>query len=80
MLNKIKVFFEDYEVGMAVIATLAFLVIAIGVTVGWYALIVWVASKIFGFAFKWIYVLGAWIVVTVLRSIFKTTSVKVEED
>ena len=80
MLDTIKGFFEDHEVGVALVMTLFFVILGVAIVIGWYSLAVYVASKIFAFEFKWIYVLGAWIGVRILQSIFKTKTVKIKEE
>ena len=80
MLDTIKGFFEDHEVGVALLLTFFTIIFAIAFAIGWYSLAVYVASKIFAFEFKWIYVLGAWIGVKILSGIFKPTTVKIKEE
>lgn len=80
MLDTIKGYFEDHEVGVALVMTFFFVIVSVAIIIGWYSLAVYVASKIFAFEFKWIYVLGAWIGVKILSSIFKPTTVKIKEE
>ena len=80
MLDTIKGFFKDHEVGVALLLTFFTIIFAIAFAIGWYSLAVYVASKIFAFEFKWIYVLGAWIGVKILSGIFKPTTVKIKEE
>ena len=80
MLNTIKRLFEDYEFGVALFLTILFIILAIAFAIGWYSLAIYVASKIFAFEFKWIYVLGAFMGVKILSGIFKTTTVKIKEE
>lgn len=80
MLDTIKGFFEDHEVGVALVMTFFAIIFAIAFAIGWYSLAVYVASKIFAFEFKWIYVLGAWMGVKILSGIFKPTTVKIKEE
>ena len=76
MLDTIKGFFEDHTFGVALLTTIFFIIFVIGFTIGWYSLAIYVASKIFAFEFKWIYVLGAWMGVKILSDIFKPTTRK----
>ena len=80
MLDTIKGFFEDHEIGVALVITFFFVITSIAIIIGWYSLAVYVASKIFAFEFKWIYVLGAWMGVKILGGIFKPTTVKIKEE
>lgn len=80
MFDSIKGFFEDHEVGVALVMTFFFIIASVAFTVGWYSLAVYVASEIFAFEFKWIYVLGAWMGVKILSGIFKPTTIKIKEE
>ena len=72
--------FEEHSTGVAIILTIFVVILAIGGRFGLYALAIWLASKCFGFVFKWVYVFGLWIGVIILQSIFKVTEVKVKTD
>lgn len=50
------------------------IVIGLAINFGFDALAIYVASKIFGFTFKWIYVIGLMIATSILRGIFKSSS------
>ena len=50
------------------------IVIALGISFGLNALAIYVFSKIFGFTFKWIYVVGLMIATSILSGIFKGSS------
>ena len=80
MLDTIKGFFEDHEIGAALVITFFFVITSIAIIIGWYSLAIYVASKIFAFEFKWIYVLGAWMGVKILGGIFKPKTVKIKEE
>ena len=68
--------FEEHE-GIVAIVNIIFIVLFWGlVAFGWWTLVVYVASCIFNFAFKWIYVLGAWMAYHILQGIFKHKIVK----
>ena len=71
--------FENYDGVAAVAIVIATVLFMLLIAFGWWALAVYVASCIFGFAFKWIYVLGAWMAYHILRGIFKTEKVKDKE-
>ena len=80
MLDTIKGFFYDHTFGIALLTTIFFIIFTIAFAIGWYSLAVYVASKIFAFEFKWIYVLGAWMGVKILSGIFKPKTVKIKEE
>lgn len=80
MLDTIKGLFEDHGFGVALFLTILFIILAIAFAIGWYSLAIYVASKIFAFEFKWIYVLGAWMGVKILGGIFKPKTVKIKEE
>ena len=80
MLDTIKGLFEDHGFGVALFLTILFIILAIAFAIGWYSLAIYVASKIFAFEFKWIYVLGAWMGVKILGSIFKPTTIKIKRE
>jgi len=68
--------FEEHE-GIVAIIIIILLVLFWGlVAFGWWTLTIYVASCIFNFAFKWIYVLGAWMAYHILQGIFKCKIVK----
>jgi hypothetical protein len=46
------------------------IVVVLGLNFGFDALAIYVASKIFGFTFKWIYVIGLMIATSLLSSTF----------
>lgn len=50
------------------------MVVVLGLNFGFDALAIYVASKIFGFTFKWIYVVGLMIATSLLSGIFKRSS------
>ena len=80
MLDTIKGFFKNHKVGVAIVITFFFIIASIAFIIGWYSLAIYVASKIFAFEFKWIYVLGAWMGVKILSGIFKPTTIKIKEE
>ena len=47
------------------------IVVVLGLNFGFDALAIYVASKIFGFTFKWIYVIGLMIATSILGSTFR---------
>lgn len=57
-----------------VMVVVGIMVIVLGLNFGFDALAIYVASKIFGFTFKWIYVIGLMIATTILSGIFKSSS------
>ena len=57
-----------------VMVVIGVIVIGLGINFGFDALAIYVASKIFGFTFKWIYVVGLMIVTSILSGIFKSGS------
>lgn len=72
--------FEENSAGVAIILTILIVVLAIGGQFGFYTLAILLASKCFGFVFKWVYVFGLWVGVLILQSIFKVKEVKVKTD
>jgi hypothetical protein len=78
MLDTIKGLFEDHGFGVALFLTILFIILAVAFAIGWYSLAIYVASKIFAFEFKWIYVLGAWMGVKILGGIFKPRTIKIK--
>jgi hypothetical protein len=57
---------------LVVIGVIGVIVLSLALEIGMCALVVYVASMIFKFAFNWWYVIGLAAVVTLLRSIFKS--------
>ena len=57
-----------------VMVVVGIMVVVLGLNFGFDALAIYVASKIFGFTFKWIYVVGLMIATTILSGIFKSSS------
>lgn len=57
-----------------IMVVIGVIVIGLGINFGFDALVIYVASKIFGFTFKWIYVVGLMIVTSILSGIFKSGS------
>lgn len=68
--------FEEHK-GIAAVIIIIFIVLFWElIAFGWWTLFVYVVSCIFNFAFKWIYVLGAWMAYHILKGIFKGIIVK----
>ena len=57
-----------------VMVVVGIMVVVLGLNFGFDALAIYVASKIFGFTFKWIYVVGLMIATTILSGTFKSSS------
>ena len=57
-----------------IIVVIGVIVIGLAINFGFDALAIYVASKIFGFTFKWIYVIGLMIATSILSGIFKSSS------
>lgn len=57
-----------------VLVTIGAIILSLAISFGVSALAIYVASLIFHFTFKWIYVIGLMIAITILRSIFKSNS------
>ena len=57
-----------------VMVIIGLIVIVLAINFGFDALAIYVASKIFGFTFKWIYVIGLMIATFILSGIFKSSS------
>ena len=53
-----------------VMVVIGIIVVVLGLNFGFDALAIYVASKIFGFTFKWIYVIGLMIATSILGSTF----------
>lgn len=78
MRNTIDNLFDNHSVGVAVILFLLYIAVIFAFSFGFYTLAIWLASKCFGFAFKWIYVFGLWMAVAILKTIFKTRNTEVD--
>lgn len=57
-----------------VMVVVGIMVVVLGLNFGFDALAIYVASKIFGFTFKWIYVIGLMVATSILSGIFKSSS------
>ena len=57
-----------------VMVVVGIMIVVLGLNFGFDVLAIYVASKIFGFTFKWIYVIGLMIATTILSGIFKSSS------
>lgn len=57
-----------------VMVVIGIMVVVLAINFGFDALAIYVASKIFGFTFKWIYVIGLMIATSILSGIFKRNS------
>lgn len=57
-----------------VMVVIGVIVIGLAINFGFDVLAIYVASKIFGFTFKWIYVIGLMIATSILSGIFKSSS------
>lgn len=55
-----------------VMVVIGVIVVVLGLNFGFDALAIYIASEIFGFTFKWIYVIGLMIVTSILSGIFKS--------
>lgn len=78
MRDTINNLFDDHSVGVAVILCLLYFAVILAFSFGFYTLAIWLASKCFGFTFKWIYVFGLWMAVAILKTIFKPRNAEVD--
>lgn len=60
-----------------IMVVIGVIVVVLGLNFGFDVLAIYVASKIFGFTFKWIYVIGLMIATSILGSTF---SVRISND
>lgn len=65
------------ETFVKVMVVIGVIVVVLGLNFGFDALAIYVASKIFGFTFKWIYVIGLMIATSILGSTF---SIRISND
>lgn len=57
-----------------IMVIIGIMVVVLAINFGFDALAIYIASKIFGFTFKWIYVIGLMIATSILSGIFKSSS------